>query len=171
MRYTLWAVAAVFTVGLFVVLDPADAQRFGPGRHELQPVYRFFNPDTADHLYAIHPRSEDPSAMREYRPEGIEFYAGTRPRPGLVLLLRYTKASGGHFYATAGREPAGGRVRPEGPLGYISTEPQRGLVALHEWYHRGNDRHFYTTDPSGEQAPQSGYTYLGVVGYVVPGRR
>jgi len=37
---------------------------------------------------------------------------------------------------------------------------------LYRWWNLGATDHFYTTDPSGEAAPSSGYTYEGIVGYI-----
>ena len=39
-------------------------------------------------------------------------------------------------------------------------------TALHRWYCAETGDHFYTTDPSGELAPTSGYTYEGIAGYI-----
>ncbi|MCX6674311.1 MAG: hypothetical protein NTY37_11100 [Methanothrix sp.] len=39
-------------------------------------------------------------------------------------------------------------------------------TALHRWFSTQSGDHFYTTDPSGELAPTSGYTYEGITGYI-----
>ena len=47
----------------------------------------------------------------------------------------------------------------------LSATPST-YTALYRWYNSGNGDHFYTTDPNGELAPSSGYTYEGIVGYI-----
>ena len=42
-----------------------------------------------------------------------------------------------------------------------------GTVELHRCWKKSIGDHFYNTDPNGEQAPQSGYRYEGIAGYVM----
>ena len=51
--------------------------------------------------------------------------------------------------------------------GYIATSEQPGTTALYRWNNPRKGSHFYTTDPTGELAPSSGYTSEGIIGYIV----
>ncbi|MCX6674186.1 MAG: hypothetical protein NTY37_10465 [Methanothrix sp.] len=48
----------------------------------------------------------------------------------------------------------------------IPVMAQSPTTALYRWYNSGNGDHFYTTDPTGELAPSSGYVSEGITGYV-----
>ncbi|HEY7571962.1 MAG TPA: S8 family serine peptidase [Nitrososphaeraceae archaeon] len=53
--------------------------------------------------------------------------------------------------------------------GRINCERALAMLMPHvifRWYHPTLSDHFYTTDPSGENAPAAGYTYEGVSGFV-----
>ena len=43
---------------------------------------------------------------------------------------------------------------------------QSPTTALHRWYNSESGDHFYTTDETGEFAPDSGYVYEGITGYI-----
>ncbi len=66
--------------------------------------------------------------------------------------------------------PPGGTELPDG--NHVNLRLYRFAVAqlvdVHRWFHPASGDHFYTTDPSGELAPSSGYTNEGVAGYVLP---
>jgi uncharacterized protein DUF5648 len=140
-------------------------------QNEPVPVYRYFHPESRDHLLTVDPDLEASVVAREYTYEGVAFQVFPRRERGMIPLYRFFKPSGGHFYATS-RE-AGARIdaRLELTVGYIAEDDRPGLRPLHAWYHASADRHFYTTDREGEFAPRAGYHYQGVLGYVVPARR
>jgi hypothetical protein len=47
-----------------------------------------------------------------------------------------------------------------------TTQTAISLTALYRWSNRWNGDHFYTTNPSGESAPYTGYTFEGIIGYI-----
>jgi Repeat of unknown function (DUF5648) len=57
--------------------------------------------------------------------------------------------------------PVRGGAFPDGDRGTADA------TALYRWWNDKVGDHFYTTDPSGELAPQSGYSYVGITGYVL----
>jgi hypothetical protein len=135
---------------------------------EMVPIYRFYRPDTVDHLYSNAPAAESPVVSWAYNAEGPAFSVAAKPAPGLIPLYRFFKPTGGHYYDT---NPGGGarfNAGMEGVMGYIWPESQPGLNPLFVWYNPNLDRHFYTLDPKGELAPLSGYQPVGILGYVVP---
>jgi hypothetical protein len=48
-----------------------------------------------------------------------------------------------------------------------SGQAQQPVTALYRWYNSGSGHHFYTTDPHGESAPDSGYVSDGIAGYII----
>jgi len=48
----------------------------------------------------------------------------------------------------------------------VPVNAQSPTTALYRWYNSGNGDHFYTTDPTGELAPSSGYVSEGITGYI-----
>jgi Repeat of unknown function (DUF5648) len=158
-----------------ILVSPAWAQtgRYPAPRprNEPQPVYRYFHPDSRDHLLTATPELEASVVAREYVSEGIVFNVYPRSGAGLIPLYRFFTPSGEHFYTTSRDAAAVPGARFELTLGHIAEEERPGLRPLHVWYNRTADRHFYTTDREGELAPRAGYQYQGILGYVVPARR
>ena|SRR6516225_1228143 len=138
---------------------------------QLNTIYRFYRPDTADHLYSDAPAAESPVVSWAYNSEGPAFSVASQPAPGLIPLYRFFKPTGGHYYDINPRGGARFNASLEGVMGYIWPEPQPGLQPLFAWYQPQIDRHFYTLDPKGELAPYAGYQPAGILGYVVPGQR
>jgi uncharacterized protein DUF5648 len=171
MRYFFYS--ALLTFGVLVAPPgwrAGDAVADPPQR-ELQPVYRYFHPDSRDHLLTPNPDIEASVVAREYVSEGIQFFVFRRPEPGLVPLYRFFTPSGGHFYATSREAGTALGARFELTVGYIAQDERPGLRPLHAWHHPTADRYFYTTDPEGELAPRAGYRYQDILGYVKPTRR
>jgi hypothetical protein len=48
----------------------------------------------------------------------------------------------------------------------VPVMAQQPTTALYRWYNSNTGDHFYTTDPSGEAAPNSGYVSEGITGYI-----
>ena len=48
----------------------------------------------------------------------------------------------------------------------VPAMAQPPTTALYRWYNSGNGDHFYTTDPTGELAPSSGYIAEVITGYI-----
>jgi hypothetical protein len=48
----------------------------------------------------------------------------------------------------------------------VMAQVQPPTTELYRWYNTGTGDHFYTTDPHGENALTSGYSYEGITGYI-----
>ncbi|WP_447981338.1 hypothetical protein [Achromobacter kerstersii] len=70
-----------------------------------------------------------------------------------------------HFYTTRTDEPGSGWVA-EGITAYVYAREVSSSVPLHRWRHPVSNLHFYTTDPTGERAPEAGYVYEWIECYV-----
>jgi hypothetical protein len=168
MRFNTMCGLALFAL---VSLTPIQAQGpFIPRARDLTPIHRLYQPDLIDHMYTNNPAELPLAASAGYSAIGVEFYVNPSPAPGLVPLYRFLLPNGTHYMATSRRAGLNLRARNEGIFGYISPVPRPGLVALNEWYLPQGDRFFYTTDPNGEIAPQTGWQFSGEIGYVAPGR-
>lgn len=133
----------------------------------LKPFYRFFKPDTFDHFYTMDPTGEAAPALG-YNFEGVAFFAFDQPQEGMTKpLYRWVKDKPlMHYYTTIPDEATAvaAGYRKDSPsyiAGHVLLVNPRGSVRplkLYRWYAHGhNGAHFYTTDPNGELAPQSGY--------------
>jgi hypothetical protein len=168
MRFRMLCSLALLVVVPFV---PLQAQGlFVPRAGNLAPIYRLYQPQLINHLYTNSLTEAQNAQFAGYSTIGVEFFVNPSPAPGLVPLYRFLLPNGTHYLSTSRRAGLRMGARNEGILGYISSVPRGGLVALNEWYLPQGDRFFYTTDPNGEIAPQTGWQYSGVIGYVVPGR-
>jgi hypothetical protein len=156
MRFIL---RTAFILGLFALPQPAGAQApYVPPRQAHVPIYRLFSPGTGDHAYTADPYEAAPG----YNMEGMTFFVATRSRPGFMPLYRCLGPTG-HYLDTV---PGPGA---EGRLGWISRWARPGTEPLYIWYNPELGLNFYTPDPNGELAPEGGYQYAGVLGYVFSG--
>lgn len=129
-------------------------------------VRSWFHPGYGHHFYA--PAAEpDPAGWAK---EGIRFVTWARKTSSNhTSLYRMFRPGGGHFYTTNPQERNSVIARgfvDEGHIGYVYTQKFDGLVALHRWWKPKLDRHFYST--SKEEGDRAGFTYEGVIGYVLP---
>ena len=133
------------------------------------PVYRVSNHNTNEHIYTTDP-NEVATLLQsgQYTFEGATFEVGAQPGQGLVPLYRCIRPNGMHFLTTSPPQqfgPSAGQI--EHRLGYIATQDQQNLRPLFAWMNPDTGLGFYTTDPNGEYAMQSGYQPEGLLGYVV----
>jgi hypothetical protein len=166
-------------VALFALLAAAPAQTrvevapppqpIGGRPPGYQNVYRLAGINVNDHLY-----STDPNEARRvteagaYRLDGVGFYVLDREYKDSVPLYRFSTPAGRHFLHI---DRSGGGVegaRLEGAIGYVDPQPRQGTVPLCAWFSPATGDCFYTTDRTGEQAPQMGMQYRGIVCYVGP---
>jgi len=148
--------------------EPAPAPREqaapAPG---YKSVYRLLAVDGHEHLFTSDAGEAD-RLIRQglFRMEGIGFTVLDRQYTDSVPLYRFVRPDGFHFLSTEPNAGATQGVRQDGIVGFIDTRPRPGTQALHAWRNTENGALFYTTDPSGEQAPRIGLQNAGVVGYV-----
>jgi len=82
----------------------------------------------------------------------VDYFQG--PREEIALQLFWTPPGGTETISNPQFTPA-------------SPPPQSSLyTALYRWFSTRSGDHFYTTDPSGELAPSTGYNYEGITGYI-----
>jgi hypothetical protein len=149
-------------------VEPAPAPREqaapAPGH---KSVYRLIATDSHEHLFTSDANEADRLVRQgSFRMEGIGFTVLDKQYNGSVPLYRVVRPDAFHFLTTDPNAGAAQGVRQEGIVGYIDTQARPGTQALHAWRNTENGAVFYTTDPAGEQAPQIGLQYAGVVGYV-----
>jgi hypothetical protein len=126
-----------------------------------------FQTQTGDHLYTTSPDEIASANQQGYATEGIAFRLEANPRPGTVPLYRMFDGRT-HYFSTTGQLDRPNAQR-EGVMGYMPARRIRGtVVPLTAWSLPQSGLLFFTTDPNGELAPQGGYQYAGVVGYVYP---
>jgi hypothetical protein len=174
-RIVVMAGAAVALSALLIAAAPAQT----PPGIELAPapqpkpqsgyqkVYRLAGIGINDHLYSTNPdevrRVTDAGG---YRLDGVGFYVLDREYMDSVPLYRFSYQTSHHFLHT---DRNGGTVegaRLEGTIGYVDQQPRAGTVPLYAWINPTTGDCFYTTDRKGEQAPQMGMQYRGIVCYV-----
>lgn len=128
----------------------------------------------ADHFYTTDPTGEL-ARQSGYGYEGIACYIFPYPAKNLPRGINvfefhrwYNSQIGNHFYTTitSGEMAASSGYKHEGIAGYVwdssfifPIDPRS--VPLYRWYNPGVHDHFYTTNPTGESAAQSGYMKEG----------
>jgi len=145
---------------------PAPAPRTGlPAGYRM--VYRLIETNGQDYLFSTDPNEANTLVQRgTYRYEGPAFGVLDQNYAGTVPLFRFGTANGRHFLSTDANAGVTSGARNEGPIGYVDPQPRANSVPLHAWSNPGTGAVLYTTDPNGEQAPQLGFQYRGVVCYV-----
>lgn len=147
---------------------PASDYRHTGGlsnRANWAPIYQFYNPGNGDQLLTANVQNENYSAMHAYLPDGV-FLVSPTGGPGMVPLYRFWEPYDMHSFSTSQRGMEDARL--EGILGYIETRQTGGTVPLYSWYDPYMDRYLVTTNPNSDL--QQNFEYLGVLGYVMPGR-
>jgi Repeat of unknown function (DUF5648) len=130
-------------------------------------VYRLIATDGHEHLFTTDASETDRLVRRSlFRMEGIGFTVLDQHYEDSVPLFRFVRPDGFHFLSTEANAGAAEGVRQEGVLGYVDTQPRPGTRALNAWRNPQTGATFYTADRTGEQAPQIGLQFAGVVGYV-----
>ncbi len=164
-------------VAMFVIAAAASAQspaEIAPPPQATPPpgyknVYRLAGATMTDHLY-----TSDANEVRQltqsgaYQVDGVGFNVLDREYKDSVPLYRFSTPAGRHFLHT---DRAGGGIegaKNEGPIGYVDPKPRPGTVPLYAWADPATGDCFYTTNRTGEQAPQMGMQYRGIVCYVGP---
>jgi hypothetical protein len=82
----------------------------------------------------------------------VDYFQG--PREEIALQLFWTPPDGTETISDPQYIPAN------------PSSPSSLYTALYRWFNAQSGDHFYTTDPSGELAPTSGYDYEGITGYI-----
>ena len=147
---------------------------------ETTPLHRYWNANRRkDHFYTN--RAEEigtGTPALGYKHEGIVGHLLKSPTDGTKPLHRYWQPWRlNHFYTTNGEEigtvtPALG-YRYEGIVGYVLESPTlapHGVAKpLHRYFNAWLYDHFYTTNGEeiGTGTPALGYTYEGIIGYVL----
>jgi hypothetical protein len=132
-------------------------------------VYRLAGINIGDHLY-----STDGNEIRSltdagaYRLDGVGFRVRDREYPNSVPLYRFSTPTGRHFLHTDQSAGSAEGATRGGLIGYVDSQPRPGTVPLYAWFNPATGDSFYTTDRTGEQAPQMGMQYRGIVCYVSP---
>lgn len=143
------------------------------------PAYRFYNPSTGAHLYALSTTERDDlvaNASPPFSLEGPAFSVAASSSPGLSPVHRfYNVRSGVHFYTVSEAERASVQTtmphfRYEGVAYHASQVAGTGLVPLYRFYVPSKEFHFYTTSESEKAHIQANlsatYSYEGI-GYHV----
>ena len=149
-------------------LAPPPQQLLAP-QQSLARVYRLLDNYTGGHLYSTDLNEvRNLSARGTYHLENAGFYVLARQLPGTVPLNRFFTAAGNHPLGTNPQFGAAVGGQSEGAIGYVYPRQQPGTVPLYAWSNPITGDFLYTTNRSGELAPQSGLRYEGVVCYVYP---
>jgi hypothetical protein len=164
--FALLAAAAPAQTRIEIAPTPQPKAGPPPG---YQDVYRLAGITVTDHLY-----TSDANEVRRvtesgaYQLDGVGFRVLDREYKDSVPLYRFANPAGRHFLHTDRSAGGAEGVRLEGPIGYVDPQPRPGTVPLYAWINPTNGDCFYTTVRSGEQAPQMGMQYRGMVCYVGP---
>lgn len=142
---------------------------FTPAGIQLIPVYRLVHRTTNDHVYTIDANEANVLAQQgSHQFDGPVFQLLGNPVPGAVPLHRFARADGRHFLDAQNPSPVDPSAFFDCTLGFALSQAAPGLVPLYLWIHPQHGLFFYTTNPTGEAAPQLGYVNRGAGTFVVP---
>ena len=147
--------------GVDVGAGPSPSRKYGP-------LYRYWNPDIADHFYTTN-WSELGPGQYGWGYEGVQCYVATSQLAGLVPLYRYWNPDAGdHFYTTNWGELGNGAYGwgYEGIQCYVAPNAIPETVPLHRYWNPDAGDHFYTTSWAELGNGAYGWNYEGVQCYV-----
>jgi hypothetical protein len=125
--------------------------------HLAIPIYRFYNPSSAKHLYTV--SSTTPPS---YNYEGMAFNAFSYQTPNTVPIYRYfNPGNGDHFYTKTLSNPSG--YNYEGVSFYAYPTQTNNSGPVYRFYNPGTGDHLYQTLGT---AP-SGYNSEGIEFYAL----
>jgi len=151
----------------------------------LVPLYRYWNPNTKDHLYTanageIGTTTPGQAGNHGYSFESITGYVSAAEFPGSVGILRYWQpANHDHLYTVNPQEIGTTHVGQAGNHGYsfegvvgYAYPAQHDLAPVYRYWHPGNTDHLYTTNAAdiGTTTPgqtgNHGYSSEGVAFHI-----
>ncbi len=105
---------------------------------------------------------------KEFEKQGIVFYLFPPNTLATTEFFRWHNPQRKDYFYSY--HPGGGKELKgyiqEGPVGNIATSRIANTRPLYRWYNKKTGKHFFTTDPKGEDAPKAGYIFEGIAGFV-----
>lgn len=129
------------------------------------PVFRFFNLKTQAHFYTASAQERDyvDSTLRDFRYEGIAFYAYAAPTANQNAVVRFfNQQSGAHFYTINANESEFVRANYpaftyEGPRWYAQSQPGGASTAMYRFFNTRSGVHFYTISANESDFVRANY--------------